>query len=59
MKVNSGHNKVVTITKLKTFHFGLHKNFDNDLNNKIDSLIKHDEFLAENKTNNKNKQLLS
>ena len=40
-------NKLVTISKPKTYHFDLPKNIDNNLQYEIDSVIKHNEFLPE------------
>ena len=40
-------NKLVIITKPKTIHFDLLKDVGNNLKYESDSLIKHNEFLAE------------
>ena len=42
-------NKCLITTEPKTFRFDLHKDAENNLNHKIYFIIKHNEFLAEDK----------
>ena len=50
-------NKLVTITELKSSHFHLPKDVDNNLKHEIDCIIKYDEFLAEHRITNKSANL--
>ena len=47
MEVHIKDNKHVIITETKTCHFHLPKNVYKNLKHEIDSIIKHNEFLAE------------
>ena len=49
---------VITIES-KNFHFDLSKHVGNNLKHEIDSIIKHDELLAEHSIKNEIRQLLS
>ena len=52
-------NKLVIITKFKTFYFVLHKDVDNNIKNRINFIVKHNEFLAENTIKIEISQLVS
>ena len=54
-----GENKLVITAGDKTFHFDLPKDVKNNLKYKIDSIIKHYEFLADHKLKNEIRQLFS
>ena len=58
MVVHIVYNKLVTTTEPRTFHFGLPNHADNNLEHKIDSIIKHNELLAEHTIKNEVRQLL-
>ena len=45
--MDAGDNKLVITTEPKTIYFDLAKNVDNDLKHKFDSIIQHNELLAE------------
>ena len=49
MGVHIRDKKLVITTRQKTFHFDLPKDIDNNLKYKIETIIKHYEFLAEYK----------
>ena len=53
------NNKLVITTEPKTFCFDLPIDVDNNLELEIDSIIKHNELLAERAIKNKVRQLLS
>ena len=53
MGVHIEDNKFVIITENKTFHFDLPRGVDNNLKHEIDSIIKHNKFLAEHTIKNK------
>ena len=46
-------SKLVIITESNTIHFDLHKNVHKNLYHEIDSIIKHNEFLADHTIKNK------
>ena len=52
MGVHNGDNKRVVTTEPKTIHFDLSKDVDNNLKHEINSIIKHNEILAEHTTQN-------
>ena len=52
MRVHFGNNKLVITTVPITFCFDLRKAVDNSSKNEIDSIIKHDELLAEHTIKN-------
>ena len=47
MEVYIGENKLVIITEPRSISFNLTNKADNSLKHKIDSIIKHNEFLNE------------
>ena len=51
------HNKLV-ITERKTFHFDLPKDVDRNFRHEIDSIVKQNGFLAEQRIKNEIEQLL-
>ena len=53
MGVHIEDNMFVIITENKTFHFDLPRGVDNNLKHEIDSIIKHNKFLAEHTIKNK------
>ena len=53
------NNKLVITTEPKTFCFDLPIDVENNLELEIDSIIKHNELLAERAIKNKVRQLLS
>ena len=53
MRVHIKDSKFVIITELKTFYFDLPQDVDNNVKHEIDSVIKHNEFLAEHTIANK------
>ena len=53
MGVHIEDNKFVIITENETFHFDLPRGVDNNLKHEIDSIIKHNKFLAEHTIKNK------
>ena len=57
MAVYIGDNVVIT-TVPKTIHFDLFKDIAKNLKHKIDSIIKHNEFLAKHTIKNEIIQLL-
>ena len=50
--------KLIITTEPKTFHFDLPNDAGINLKHKIDSIIKHNDLLAEHTTKNKIRQLL-
>ena len=46
-------NKLIIMTELKTIHFDLPKDVDNNLKRKIDFITKHNEFLTVHKMKTK------
>ena len=59
MGVDIGENKLTITARHKTFHFDLPKDAGNNLKHKIDSIMKHYEFVALHKIENEVMQLLS
>ena len=52
MAVHIEDNKLVIITEPNTIHFDLHENVQKNLKYQIDSITKHNEFLAEHAIKN-------
>ena len=59
MEVHIGDNKTVITTEPKTFHFDLPEDAGKNLKHEIDSVIRHNELLAEQRIKNEAHQLLS
>ena len=59
MGVQNVYNKVVITTESKSFYFDLHNDADNNLKRVTDSIIKHNELLAQHTIKSAIRQLLS
>ena len=59
MGVQIEYNKLVKTTQPKTFCFHLPKDVDNNLEHETNSIIKHNELLAEHTIKNEVRQLIS
>ena len=58
MAVHIEDNKLAIITEHKNFHFNLHKYVSKNMKHEINSIIKHNKFLAEHTIKNEISRLL-